>query len=133
MKRMVVVLASGLLLLVGSATRAEEGGDPATLPSSPLPAKAAPSCCATAPCCAAPACAAGCGGHFSHFCDWLCYKPAKSHCACACHISPCWPPLYTWFLDMCPAGGGGGGACGHAAACAGGGCARPTCEAGCPR
>jgi hypothetical protein len=131
MKRLGVVLASGLLLLAVSAVRAEgDKGVPGTLILSPVPAAAAPSCGA-ASCCAASGCAKGCEGHSGRFLDWLCYKPARTHCACACHISDCWPPLSNWFLDMCQGGGCGRGACGHAAPCAGGGCAKPACGAAC--
>jgi hypothetical protein len=122
MKRVCVVLASGLLLLAASAARAEENGVEGTLKLAPVPAEAKASCGAAGPCCAAHACDKGCGGHSGRILDWLCYKPARCH-ACCCHISNCYPPLYTWFLDMCPAGGCGHGGCGHTAPCATGGCA----------
>jgi hypothetical protein len=138
MKRMGIVLASGLLLLAVSAVRAEgENGVPGTLHLSPVPApapsgcaaasccSAKPSCCVAKPsCCAASTCSKGCDGHAGRLWDWLCYKPARMHCACSCHVSDCWPPLHTWFLDMCQ--GCGNGSCGHAAPCAGGACAHPA-------
>jgi hypothetical protein len=127
MKRVFIVLASGLLLLAGSAVRAGDGGVPGTLQLAPAPAGAAPSCCAAAPCCAPKACESDCGGHSGRFLDWLCYKPARCH-ACCCHVSNCWPPLYNWFTDMCQGGGCGHGACGHAAPCAGGGCGHEAVE-----
>jgi hypothetical protein len=131
MKRVCVVLASGLLFLAVSAVRAEEGnGTPGTLNLAPVPA--APACCAAAPCHAAPACAAGCDGHSNRVWNWLCYKPARVQCACSCHISNCNPPLYTYFLDMCQGGGCGHGACGHAAPCANGSCgAHRACDGAC--
>jgi hypothetical protein len=123
MKHVCVVLAAGLLLLAASAVRAEEnGGVPGTLKLVPVPADAKPVGCASGSCCAAHACDKGCGGHEGHFLDWLCYKPARCH-ACCCHVSHCWPPLYTWFVDMCQDGGCVHGACGHATPCAAGGCA----------
>jgi hypothetical protein len=126
MKRVCVLLAGGLLLLAGSAVRAEEGGVPGTLQLPP--AHVPPAACASPPC-AAPACCApaACGGHCGHsgrVWEWLCYKPVSGRCACCCHISNCYPPLYTWFLDVCQGCGDG---CGHgASACAHGACAHPV-------
>jgi hypothetical protein len=139
MKRAFTLLASGLLLLIGSSVWAgEEGGVPGTLNLTPVPAGKPPSCCAASSCCPAPACARHCEDHTGRFLDWLCYKPAKASCACQCHISNCWPPLYTYFLDMCQGGGCGHSACGHGACshgtcgntapCAGGGCGHPVRE-----
>ncbi len=156
MKRVYVLLASALLLLAGSAVRADEHGTPGTLVISSAPATvqgcssgctaspgcASTPCCNAAPCSAAHACNQECGGREGRFLDWLCYKPANCH-ACGCHVSNCWPPLYTWFTDMCQGGGCGHGArgcpCGHAApstagyasgGCATGGCATGGCANG---
>ena len=138
MKRVCVLLASGLLLLAGSAVRAGDGGAvPGTLHLGPMPHGPAQTCsspsCAAPACCAPAACEEHCGGHCGCFRDWLLYKPVSGRCACCCQISNCWPPLHTWFLDMCQGCGNG---CGHAApavaapcahgACGDGGCAHPA-------
>jgi hypothetical protein len=148
MKRVWMLLAAGLLLMGGSAVRAEEkdeggtpgtmnlaavhteekdeGKTPGTMNLAPVREAAAPTPART--CCPAAACEKQGCGHQRSFGDWLCYKPVKSHCACHCNISPCFPPLHMWFLDMCQ-GGGCGASCSKQhltvtkPACAGGGCA----------
>jgi hypothetical protein len=122
MKHVGILLAAGVLFVAGSAARAENGGGaPGTL--QPVPVVAAPA----SSCCKAAACAQGHHeGHRGRFCDWLLYKPPHTACACHCAPTSCYPPLYTWFLDMCHGGCGGAG-CGHAAcAAAGGGDAPPA-------
>jgi hypothetical protein len=120
MKRICILLAAGLLLLGSSAVRAgEDEGVPGTLNLAPMPQAS------RAPCCAAPACGGACKSHCDRCLDWLMYKPPHAHCACRHVVSPCVPPLYLWFLDMCPAGGCGNGCGTHAsqaAPCNGGGC-----------
>jgi len=111
MKRIAILLATGLMLVGGSVVRAEEeqGIKPESLHQAPDPVAAAE------PSCAAPCCTAGCAKHSGRLCDWLLYRPMRSHCACCCVVSPCTPPVYTWFLDHCQAAGCRGG-CGYTAA-----------------
>jgi hypothetical protein len=128
MKRVCLLLAAGLVLLGGSAVRAGESvAIPGTLNLAPPPA--------AGPGCAGPFCGGHCHcRHSRSFCDWLLYKPPSCPCACRCVVSSCWPPLYSWFLDMCPGGGCGGcghAGCGHACSApatssADGGCGRPA-------
>jgi hypothetical protein len=116
MKTVRIMVAVGLALLGGRTLRAGEApAVPGTAKLMSVPADAAPACCA------APACAKHERSCLDCLCNWLHYKPR--HCGCHCAVSTCWPPLYTWFVDMCPAGG-----CGHAGPgpCAGGCCGAPA-------
>jgi hypothetical protein len=145
MKRVCILLATGLLLLGGSAARAaaDDGSAPAPLNLTAPPAApaepvgcAAPGC--AGPCGAASACEGHCGGHSGRFREWLMYRPPETRCHCRCPIAPCMPPLHTFFLDMCAHGGccagtpgipGCNGGCGHGSC---GSCAKnaPTAEPG---
>jgi hypothetical protein len=123
MKRVGMLLAVGLFVLGGSAVRAagEGGGAPELLPAPAATAAPAESgCgaagCAPAGCCAATACEGHGGGHFGHFRDWLMYHPPETRCPCHHGLTPCMPPLYTFFLDRCPGGGCGGCGAHHAPA-----------------
>jgi hypothetical protein len=132
MKRVGLLLTAGLLLLGGSALWAGEPvAIPGTLNLAPAPTDSG---CAGPGCgnhCAGPGCGSTCHcRHSRNLCDWLLYKPPSCHACCGV-VSPCWPPTYTWFLDMCQGGCGGcgHGGCGHAcaapAASCGGGCGKP--------
>jgi hypothetical protein len=135
MKRVGLLLTAGLLLLGGSALRAGEPvAIPGTLNLAPAPAEPAKSCCTGPGCgshCAGPGCGSTCHcRHSRNLCDWLLYKPPSCHACCGV-VSTCWPPTYTWFLDMCQGGcgscdrGGCGSSCSaHATPCAGGGCGK---------
>jgi hypothetical protein len=132
MKRVWMLLAAALLLTGGSAVRAEEpAGVPGTMEVVPPTAAPAPACCA------APECARHGKCHSGHLHEWLCYRPPSTHCACRCAVTPCIPPLYLWFVDMCQGGDCGRGHCagGHCKAarveapCASGGCASGGCAA----
>ncbi|HKI34653.1 MAG TPA: hypothetical protein VKA46_22545 [Gemmataceae bacterium] len=113
MKSVSILLATGLLLLGGSAVWAgEAGGTVGTLQFAPVPA-APPGGGASA---GGEHCGGHSdgGGHSGRFWDWLLYKPPSDHCAChCCVISNCIQPNYMWFLDMCQGGCGGG--CSHGA------------------
>jgi hypothetical protein len=124
MKRVCLLLAAGVLLLGGSAVRA---GEPVPIPGTlnlapPHPADSG---------CAGPFCGGQCHcRHSRNLCDWLLYKPPSCHGACCCVVSSCYPPTYTWFLDMCQGcrdrcgHGGCGHACTGATACGDGGCGK---------
>ena len=118
MKRVCLMLAAGLLLSGGSVVRAAEEGTMSGALNLAAPAE---------PSCAAPSCA-DCGhcGRSRSFCDWLLYKPPSCHCCC-CVVSTCYPPLHTWFLDMCRARCGRTG-CGPSCSAGWAPCTSPACK-----
>jgi hypothetical protein len=111
MKRVGMLLAVGLVLLSGSGVRAagEAGGPVGALNLAAPPAATAESGCAASGCCGGMACEGHCDGHAGRFLDWLMYHPPETRCACHHAVTPCMPPLYTFFLDRCPRGGCGCG------------------------
>ena len=109
MKRIAILLATGLLVGSGSMARADdEEIKPVALHLAPA------ATCAVESHCDAARCGSQCSKHSGRCLDWLFYRPPSCHCACTCVVSPCTPPVYMWFLDYCQGAGCAGG-CGHAA------------------
>jgi hypothetical protein len=134
MKRVSILLATGLFLVGGLAGRAAaDEGVSGTIHLAPAPSASVGPCCGPSGCggdCGQH-CAASCDAHCGKFLDWLLYKPPATHCACHHAVAPCFQEPYVYFLDMCAARGPGGcgghgcrGDCGHAveAPCGGGCC-----------